>query len=69
VIIHEDADDILQNTFIKVFKNIHKFKGDNKLFTWIYRIASNEFLAFLNKNAKQNNISFSRQNRVLKKNY
>ena len=60
VIIHEDADDVLQNTFIKVFKNIHKFKGDSKLFTWMYRIATNESLNFINKNAKQNNISIEK---------
>ena len=57
VLRHEDADDVLQNTFIKVFKNIHKFKGDSKLFTWMYRIATNESLTFLNKNSKQKNIT------------
>lgn len=55
VLKHEDADDVLQNTFIKVFKNIHKFKGESKLFTWMYRIATNESLTFLNKNSKKNN--------------
>ncbi len=60
VIKHEDADDVLQNTFIKVFKNIHRFKGDSKLFTWMYRIATNESLTFLNKNAKQNNITIEK---------
>ncbi|HLT08560.1 MAG TPA: RNA polymerase sigma factor [Cyclobacteriaceae bacterium] len=49
VIIHEDADDVLQNTFIKAFKNIDKFKGDATLFTWLYRIATNESLNFLEK--------------------
>ena len=49
VIIHEDADDVLQNTFIKAFKNIHRFKGDASLFTWLYRIATNESLNFLEK--------------------
>jgi len=49
VIIHEDADDVLQNTFIKAFKNINKFKGDSSLFTWLYRIATNESLNFLKK--------------------
>lgn len=57
VLRHEDTDDVLQNTFIKVFKNIHKFKGDSKLFTWMYRIATNESLTFLNKNSKQKNIT------------
>ncbi len=49
VIIHEDADDILQNTFLKAFRHIHKFNGDSSLFTWLYRIASNESLNFLEK--------------------
>lgn len=49
VIIHEDADDVLQNTFIKAFKNIHRFKADSSLFTWLYRIATNESLNFLEK--------------------
>ncbi|TJY36150.1 RNA polymerase sigma factor [Pontimicrobium aquaticum] len=52
VISHDDADDVLQNTFIKVFKNIDKFKGDSKLFSWMYRIATNEAITHLNKNAK-----------------
>jgi RNA polymerase sigma-70 factor (ECF subfamily) len=60
VIIHEDADDVLQNTFIKIFKNIDRFKGDSKLFTWMYRIATNESLTFLNKNAKKNNITIEK---------
>ncbi len=54
---HEDADDVLQNTFIKVFRSIDKFKGDSKLYTWLYRIATNEAITFLNKRAKQYQIS------------
>jgi len=50
---HDDADDVLQNTFIKIYSNIHSFKGDSKLFSWIYRIATNESITLLNKNAKQ----------------
>ena len=50
---HDDADDVLQNTFIKVYKNIHNFKGDSKLFSWMYRIATNESITFINKNAKR----------------
>lgn len=46
---HEDADDIIQNTFIKVFKNIKGFKGQSKLYTWMYRIATNESINHLNK--------------------
>jgi len=50
---HDDADDVLQNTFIKVYKNIDNFKGDSKLFSWMYRIATNESISFINKNAKR----------------
>jgi len=56
VICHEDADDVLQNTFIKVFKNIDKFKGDSKLYSWMYRIATNESITHLNKKANLNKI-------------
>lgn len=54
---HEDTDDVLQNTFIKVYKNIHSFKGDSKLFSWMYRIATNESLTFIKKRAKYLHIS------------
>lgn len=47
VLNHDDADDVLQNTFIKVFRNIDGFKGESKLFSWMYRIATNEALSFL----------------------
>jgi len=53
VLRHEDADDVLQNTFVKVYRNISKFKGESKLYSWLYRIASNEAITFLNKKAKQ----------------
>lgn len=56
VLNHEDTDDILQNTFIKVFKHIDGFKGDSKLYSWMYRIATNESINFLNKKAKQMHI-------------
>nr|WP_262916424.1 RNA polymerase sigma factor [Aestuariivivens sediminis] len=51
--LHDDADDVLQNTFIKIFKNIHNFKGDSKLFSWMYRIATNEALTFISKKANR----------------
>jgi len=50
---HDDADDVLQNTFIKIYKNINGFKGDSKLYSWLYRIATNEAITLLNKNAKR----------------
>ena len=53
---HEDADDVLQNTFIKIFRNIEKFKGESQLFSWMYRIATNEAITFLNNRAKKQKI-------------
>lgn len=50
VLSHEDADDIVQETFIKAWTNIDKFRGDSQISTWLYRIAINETLTFLNKN-------------------
>jgi len=52
VLNHDDADDVLQNTFIKVFRHIEGFNGDSKLYSWMYRIATNESISFLNKKAK-----------------
>ncbi|MFB9052915.1 RNA polymerase sigma factor [Formosa undariae] len=49
---HDDTDDVLQNTFIKIFRNINSFKGDSKLYSWMYRIATNEAISFINKRAK-----------------
>jgi RNA polymerase sigma factor (sigma-70 family) len=53
VICHDDADDVLQNTFIKVHRSIDKFKGQSKLFSWMYRIATNESITYINKKAKR----------------
>lgn len=50
---HEDADDVLQNTFLKVWKNLRTFEGKSKLSTWLYRIAINEALDFLRKKKVQ----------------
>ncbi|WP_299013751.1 RNA polymerase sigma factor [uncultured Polaribacter sp.] len=59
VITHADADDVLQNTFIKIYKNIDKFNGKSKLFSWMYRIATNEAITFINKRAKNRNVDIS----------
>ncbi|MFK7900349.1 MAG: RNA polymerase sigma factor [Cyclobacteriaceae bacterium] len=53
VLVHEDADDLVQDVFVKVWKNLHKFNQDASLFTWIYRIATNECLTFLNKKKRK----------------
>jgi RNA polymerase sigma-70 factor (ECF subfamily) len=55
VINHDDTDDVLQNTFIKIFRNISKFNEDSKLYSWMYRIATNEAITFINQRAKKNN--------------
>lgn len=54
VLNHDDADDVLQNTFVKVFQHLKDFKGDSKLFSWMYRIATNEAITFINQKAKKN---------------
>lgn len=53
VIDHDDADDITQDTFVKVWHSLQNFRSDSQLFTWIYRIATNECLAFLNKKRRR----------------
>ncbi|MDX5339533.1 MAG: RNA polymerase sigma factor, partial [Cyclobacteriaceae bacterium] len=53
VLIHEDADDLTQNTFIKAYKYLDKFEGNSSLFTWLYRIGTNECLSFLEKKKKR----------------
>ncbi len=57
VLDHDHTDDVLQNTFIKVFRNIEGFKGESKLYTWMYRIATNEALRFLKLEAQKLKIS------------
>jgi RNA polymerase sigma factor (sigma-70 family) len=49
VVNHDDSKDVLQEVFIRIWRNIDQFKGDSKLFTWLYRIATNESLRFLEK--------------------
>lgn len=50
---HEWTNDVLQNVFIKVFQNLESFKGDSTLYTWIYRIAHNETLNFIDKEKRR----------------
>lgn len=57
VLTHQNADDVLQETFIKIFRNIDGFKGESKLYSWMYRIATNEALTFLKRNSKIQGIS------------
>lgn len=50
---HDDTDDVLQNTFIKVWRNIDRFREESGLYTWLYRIATNESLTFVSSNKKK----------------
>ncbi len=59
VVDHDDANDVVQNCFIKVWKALPHFREDSQLYTWIYRIASNESITFLNNKNKKNGHSFS----------
>ncbi len=54
---HEDTDDALQNTFVKVWRHIDGFKGDSALYTWLYRIATNEALTLINRNKKMHSVT------------
>ena len=54
---HDDTNDLLQNTFMKAWSNIENFRGDARLGTWLYKIAVNESITFINKKKVQNNIS------------
>ncbi|MFO7879628.1 MAG: sigma-70 family RNA polymerase sigma factor [Bacteroidales bacterium] len=53
LIVHEDTDDILQESFIKIYQNLGEFRGDSELFSWMYRIAVNEALNYLRKQKRK----------------
>lgn len=55
--VHDDADDVLQDTFIKIFRNIKNFKGESKLYSWMYRIATNEAITAITRKAKMMQVS------------
>ncbi len=57
VVLHEDADDALQNTFISAWKNISRFRNESSLYTWLYSIATNEALTTINKRQKNSTLS------------
>ena len=62
---HDDADDVLQNTFIKVWRSIDKFREESTLYTWLYRIATNESLTFINSNKRRNLIPMNETSEFL----
>ena len=57
VILHEDADDALQNTFINAWRNISEFRSESSIYTWLYAIATNEALALINKRKRNSAVS------------
>lgn len=59
VIDHDDANDVLQNMFIKVWKGLENFREDSQLYTWLYRIATNESLTFIEQQKKRSSVSLS----------
>ncbi|MES2429951.1 MAG: sigma-70 family RNA polymerase sigma factor [Bacteroidota bacterium] len=59
VVEHEDANDVLQNMFIKVWKGLENFREDSQLYTWLYRIATNESLTFIEQKKKRRAVSMS----------
>lgn len=65
VLSHEDANDVLQNSFIKIWTNISNFRGDSKLTTWLYKIAINESITFINKQRQQQNVSIDEDDSVM----
>ena len=62
---HEDADDLLQNTFVKAWQNLEYFRGDAKLSTWLHKIAINESLSFLARERRRANLSLDDQESAL----
>lgn len=67
VVNHEDANDLVQETFIKVWDNIDRFRGESSLFTWVYRISVNECLTFLRKRKLKSMLLFSNTSHHLSK--
>lgn len=59
VVQHDDANDVLQNVMIRVWKGLEKFREDSQLYTWLYRIATNECLTFIEQQKKKSSVSFS----------
>jgi RNA polymerase sigma-70 factor (ECF subfamily) len=59
VVEHEDANDVLQNVFIRVWNGLENFREDSQLYTWLYRIATNECLTFMEQQKKRSSVSLS----------
>jgi RNA polymerase sigma factor (sigma-70 family) len=66
VVNHDDSKDVLQEVFLRIWRNMDKFHGDSNLFTWLYRIATNESLRFLEKKRKNQAVKMSMQEMLIK---
>ncbi|MCO5234839.1 MAG: sigma-70 family RNA polymerase sigma factor [Chitinophagaceae bacterium] len=62
VIQHEDANDVLQNVFIKIWKGLDNFREDAQLYTWMYRVATNESLSYLEQQKRKQSVSLDSEN-------
>ena len=62
---HEDTDDLLQEIFIKIWNSLPSFRGDSRIYTWLYRIATNETLNYLRKIRRENAVSFEVVSEIL----
>ncbi len=67
VIQHEDANDVLQNVFIKVWKGLENFREDSQLYTWLYRIATNESLTYIEQQKRKSAISLDNEDTTVHK--
>lgn len=65
IISHHDTNDVLQNVFIKVWQSLDAFRGESKLSTWLYRIATNESISFLNRERAKHNTSLDNEDTFL----
>jgi len=61
VVAHDDANDVLQNVFIKVWNGLASFREDSQLYTWLYRIATNESLSFLDQQKRRSTVSMDEE--------
>ncbi len=61
VVEHEDANDVLQNCFLKVFRSIDRFEGKSSLYTWLYRVATNEALSFLKQRKRKQSLPMEQE--------
>lgn len=68
VLVHDDANDVLQNTFMKAWKGLENFRGDAQISTWLYKIATNETLTFLTQKRMRNSVSIDEAEDVMMRN-